>query len=400
MKRHVGYLALLVSASLSMTALTPAAQSGRTQRTAETALQEAEKTQTGDRVYDAGSYSFTWSGGSGRINISCSSLEEKNGQNYATLIFTNNSGRPASFDQVKVDGQLYEGSNSFTIPVRLNQDMSVEGRTTAMSEPHWITYMIRIDTAGTSADWDRLDDQAPEIEGLKAQGEMKIIYSDRLKIFSYEDGYRLVEEDLGEQPASAAGTEGSEEATPYDTQVLRCLIVPEDEETPENLNPRFMVIRQPVSSVYVTSAEALGILEKLNALSTVSLTGLQEKDLTSDAVKQAIEAGTISNTGTYDSWDLKSMVLKKTGLVIEDADILPEGTEDEAGQAAAEESVQSALQLNIPMIIDLSSREDNEPARAEWIRFYGAVFGREDEAEKLCRQFSFTGRTDSSCGLS
>ena len=39
--------------------------------------------------------------------------------------------------------------------------------------------------------------------------------------------------------------------------------------------------------------------------------------------------------------------------------------------------------LGIPAIVDRSADEENELARYEWIKVYGAIFGKSDEAQKL-----------------
>ena len=94
-------------------------------------------------------YTFRWSGGSGRVVITCTSVEERDGQTYATINFSGVSGRASHYDAVQVNGTIYSGSNTFTIPVTLNGNTVIQARTTAMSQAHWITYTLYIGKAGS-----------------------------------------------------------------------------------------------------------------------------------------------------------------------------------------------------------------------------------------------------------
>lgn len=346
-----------------------------------------------------GGFRFTWSGGSGRISISCTDVTEENGEYQATLHFENTSGREASFDRVRVNGTVYEGKNTFTIPVILNEDMSIEGRTTAMSEPHWITYTIRIGEAGTEAqqtDWNVLDETAPGIEGLTAEEDQEAAAAEHLRIFRYRGGIRLLEEEIGSGgsagPGEAAGAaeakdtesvetepadaEGAEQMgavpDPYRAQVLRYLVLPPGADAPAGLDPHFILIRQPVGSAYVLSESALKILGEMNLLSSVGMTGLEEDELP-DELRQAASEKKIENLGRTGSWDLKNMVLKKTSLVIESSDILKD-------PVSYCDQAQSAVMLDIPMVVDLSGEEQEETAGTAWKTFYGAIFGGEEAA--------------------
>ena len=87
---------------------------------------------------------FTFSGGSGKVTITCPTLTVSGGAATATLVFSS-----PNYPRVVVDGVEYtaehDGDNSvFTVPVRINEDMTVVGTTTAMSQPHDIEYTIHI----------------------------------------------------------------------------------------------------------------------------------------------------------------------------------------------------------------------------------------------------------------
>ena len=138
----------------------------------------------------ANGYTFRWSGGSGRAIITCQRIFEQNGQLYATIHFSRENGRASAYTQVRSLGQTVSGNNTFTIPVNKNANTTIQALTTAMSAPHWITYTIYVGEGGSTensltANTKQLDEKAPEITGLTVKGEVKITYSDKIKIFEY-----------------------------------------------------------------------------------------------------------------------------------------------------------------------------------------------------------------------
>lgn len=95
-----------------------------------------------DGAYEAADFSF--SGGSGKVTITCADLRVSGGQASATIVFSS-----PRYEYVKVDGVRYEGkytdaTSEFEIPVNLNADTVILGMTTAMSQPHEIEYTLRI----------------------------------------------------------------------------------------------------------------------------------------------------------------------------------------------------------------------------------------------------------------
>ena len=85
---------------------------------------------------------FTFSGGTGRVTITCDRVIVKDGKAYAVI--TINS---ANYTYFKANGQTYYTTHAgktstATIPVRLNTTNTIIGLTTAMSTPHEITYTI------------------------------------------------------------------------------------------------------------------------------------------------------------------------------------------------------------------------------------------------------------------
>ena len=156
---------------------------------------------------------FTWSGGTGKVEITCNKVTIQNGQAYATLVFSSDH-----YQYVKANGNKYYttkggGSATAVIPVALNQNNKIIGMTDKMSVAHEIEYTIFIYLAaangGTSANGtdastsnnQKLDEQAPEIIGLEYQSETKLDYAEYFKIYHYDQGIVLLEIDMTKDTA-------------------------------------------------------------------------------------------------------------------------------------------------------------------------------------------------------
>lgn len=167
---------------------------------------------------------FTWSGGTGKVQITCNKVTIQNGQAYATLVFSSDH-----YQYVKANGNKYYttkggGSATAVIPVALNQNNKIIGMTDKMSVAHEIEYTIFIYLAaangGTSANGtvastnsnQKLDEQAPEIIGLEYQSETKLDYAEYFKIYHYDQGIVLLEIDMTKD--TARDPEKAEEEKP------------------------------------------------------------------------------------------------------------------------------------------------------------------------------------------
>ena len=185
--------------------------------------------------------SFSWSGGTGKVTISCNKVTVTGGQAYATLVFSSQH-----YQYVKANGNTYypsekgARSTTFVIPVALNKNNTIIGMTTAMSTPHEIQYSIFVYLAAASAGGKegavgknvtvigagntaggskakassvskKLDEEAPQIIGLEYQSETKVEHAKYFKIYHYDQGITLLEIDLNQGTGrSEVSEEGSD----------------------------------------------------------------------------------------------------------------------------------------------------------------------------------------------
>lgn len=205
-----------------------------------------------DGVYTPDGFSF--SGGSGKVTISCSKITVTNGQAYATIAFSS-----PYYGYVKANGNKYManvsgGSSIFTIPVELNKNNTIIGMTTRMSVAHEISYNIFISLAaakkggstsfstgfvkadGTtstiSTDNSKLDTTAPEIMGLEYKAETKLAYTEYFKMYHYDEGITLLEIDMTKDTERdpEKQTEDDKKAEDTDTAAAEDTAAATDEE--------------------------------------------------------------------------------------------------------------------------------------------------------------------------
>lgn len=336
--------------------------------------------------------SFSWSGGTGRVKISCNKITVKNGQAYATIVFSSNS-----YAYVKANGRTYYGtvsggSTSFTIPVALNKNNKILGMTTKMTATHEIEYNIYVylaaaakaDETGnvTNSDVvigagqsnnDKLDEEAPQIIGLTYESETKLEYAQYLKIYHYQDGITLLEVDMTsdttensdktesvaedaveekekvenkkDTDTSVETEEGTIELLETDEEkvaelymgnVVKYLIVPEGTEIPVGLEKEVVIIDLPVDKTYVASQEVLDTMDKLEVLDTICAVGFEKDDCTNKKVVKAMEDGDVSFAGTFDKIDYKALLRAQCNLSILPSELLPCEEEDTEEQELKE----------------------------------------------------------------
>lgn len=85
---------------------------------------------------------FEWSGGSGRVNISCEKVTVTDEGAVAELTFSSPSYDYVRLEDEKIYGDHTEKTSTFLVPVELDKDMELIGCTSAMSKPHEISYTI------------------------------------------------------------------------------------------------------------------------------------------------------------------------------------------------------------------------------------------------------------------
>lgn len=383
-----------------------------------------------DGVYTPDSFSF--SGGSGRISISCTKITVTGGKALATIVFNS-----SYYGYVKANGNKYFPTHSgntsiFTIPVNLNANTTIIGMTTRMSAAHEITYTIYVglnaakntDGKGTEAGNEsgnkKLDEQAPDISGLTYQSETKLDYAKYFKLYHYDQDITLLEVDMTQAEKAADGTkavyaeseseteteaatataaaaatedgeavvqtQGEKVSELYQADVVKYLIIPADStaELPAGIEKEMILVHQPLESAYVSGDTALATLDELGLLDAVKTVGVEQDTTTVEAVKSGLADGSMTYAGGADDLQYRELVKSKCDFAVLPADIL-------SGDEMADTDVKSKLSdaadsfatLDVPMLVDRSADEETELGKREWIKVYGALFGCTEQTDSL-----------------
>ena len=178
---------------------------------------------------------------------------------------------------------------------------------------------------------------------------LQLAYAKNFSIDNYEGGYKLLTIKDG-------------------TQILT---VPEGKKAPDNLDESIIVMQQPVNNIYLVSSAVMDMFRELNALDTIGFSAQKAENWYVEGAKAAMENGDILYAGKYSSPDYELLVSKKCSLAIENSMILH-----------SPEVKEMLEDFDIPVIIEYSSYETHPLGRVEWIKFFGALTGMEEEAEK------------------
>lgn len=157
---------------------------------------------------------------------------------------------------------------------------------------------------------------------------------------------------------------------PWDT--LRTLhtyiLVPAAEPLPAHL-PQGTVVRTPLSKAVVYSSVHCGLVNNLGAFNSIG--GICDlKYIKLPVVQEGVKRGTIADCGDGMNPDMEKII-----DLHPDA-ILLSPFENSGGYGRVEK-------LNIPIIECADYMETSALGRAEWMRFYGLLFGKAAESDSL-----------------
>ncbi len=194
------------------------------------------------------------------------------------------------------------------------------------------------------------NDQASDMDALgEPTDHLQLLYAKNFSVDYYDGGYKLL-------------------TTKDGTQILT---VPEGKEVPNGLDELIIVLQQPVNNIYLVSSAVMDLFRELDALDTIGFSAQKAENWYVDGAKDAMEKGDILYAGKYSSPDYELLVSKKCSFAIENSMILH-----------SPEVKEMLEDFGIPVMIEYSSYESHPLGRVEWIKFFGALTGKEDAAEE------------------
>ncbi len=282
---------------------------------------------------------FTFTGGTGRVTITCPEIRVSGEETLATVVFSS-----PHYEYVKVGNETYptvcdDSTSTAVIPASVNRSFDILACTTAMSTPHEIRYTLYI----------RVNDLADQVvPGLEWESDLPLQYAEGFTVSRFRDGYALIDVRDGG----------------------KYLVVPRGMPVPEGLDPSVTVLDQKPENIYLAATSAMSLFDSLDALDLIRFSSLRQESWFVPHAAEAMAAGKILFAGKYDTPDYEMLVKEDCGLAIESTMI-----------SHAPKVMELLEMLGIPVFVDRSSYESHPLGRTEWIKLYGVLTGREKEAE-------------------
>jgi len=178
---------------------------------------------------------------------------------------------------------------------------------------------------------------------------MKLDYATEFAVDYYDNGFTLI-----------SIADGS-----------RFLLNTEDKEVPQDLADDITVLKAPVSDIYLVASATMDMFCSIGALDSICLSGLTAEKWEIPEAKEAMESGQILYAGKYNAPDYELICSKNCELAVESTMI-----------GHAPEVKENLESFGIPVLVDHSSYEANPLGRTEWVKLYGVLTGKEEEAVK------------------
>ncbi len=180
-------------------------------------------------------------------------------------------------------------------------------------------------------------------------GSMELKYADQFSVDYLADGSALAEIADGR----------------------RYLIVPADAEAPEDVPADITVIIQP-EDIYLASSSAMDLFSCIDGLDNILATSTPESSWELPEIAHAMADEDILYAGKYSSPDIELLMSGGCDAAIENTMIYH-----------SPKIIEQIEKCGIPVLVERSSYESHPLGRMEWVRLYGLIIGRSDEAEQF-----------------
>lgn len=192
------------------------------------------------------------------------------------------------------------------------------------------------------------DEQSSQLSENSVSGHMELEYADQFSVDYLENGCSLIE-----------------------TGGEKFLLIPENSGEIEILDG-IVPLYQPLENLYVASSASVDLFDGIDSLDSVKFVSTDRDDWSLPSVTNAMDNGEIIYAGKYRAPDFELLVDEKCGIAIENTMIYHNPDIKEQLE-----------ELGIPVIVDYSSYETHPLGRMEWIKLYGLLLEKSDEADKF-----------------
>lgn len=155
------------------------------------------------------------------------------------------------------------------------------------------------------------------------------------------------------------------------------LVVPEGQAVPADVPAEITVLQRPLENIYLAATSTMDYFCGMDGLDAIRFSGTQAEGWYIDEAREAMENGDILYAGKYSAPDYEQIVNENCDLAIESTMIYH-----------TPEVKENLEDFGIPVLVDRSSYESHPLGRTEWVKVYGALLGKDAEAEKLMEEQS------------
>lgn len=208
-----------------------------------------------------------------------------------------------------------------------------------------VVMMLTLGACGVQSQSDTTDKIA--FDSLEKTGQMTLAYATQYQVEYYGD-YSLIT--IGEDQ--------------------RFLLVPEGKDLPKNLPEDVVALQQPLDKTYLVSTSVMDLIRQLDCISYIRLSGSKAKDWYITEAKEAIKAGNMIYAGKYSAPDYECILNEGCNLAIENTMIYH-----------TPEVKEKLEELGMKVLVERSSYEKHPLGRLEWIKLFGVLFGKEQQAK-------------------
>ena len=131
------------------------------------------------------------------------------------------------------------------------------------------------------------------------------------------------------------------------------------------------MLQQPIENIYLVSTSAMDPIISLGALDSIALSGTKA-DAGTCRSQSRHAGGADCLCGKYSAPDYETILASGCGLAIENTMIYH-----------TPEVKEQLEKFGIPVLVERSSYETDPLARMEWVKLYGILLGKQQEAEQL-----------------
>ncbi len=180
--------------------------------------------------------------------------------------------------------------------------------------------------------------------------EEELQYANRFTMTRYKGGYTMF-------------------ATPEIIEGVQYLLVPEGKSVPADLPEGTVVLQMPLTNFRFSSSSMVSLVDAIGGLDYISSVSTDIDGWYLDNVIAKMNAGDIKYSGKYSEPDYEMIVADGVQVNI-----------DTTMLTYKPEVMEKYDELEIPYVVEASSREEHPLGRVEWVKLWGTMMGLEEEA--------------------